>query len=384
MKKLIITTGILTFLVLSCKETKPKETKTVEAEIISDRTVWDSTQAHKWYAEQEWMVGANYNPRSAINQLEMWQAETFDLEMIDEELGWASEIGMNVMRVYLHDLLHKSDSIGLYKRMDDYLGVADKHGIKTLFVFFDSCWNDEPKLGKQPEPLPHRHNSGWVESPGHTALRDSTQYPRYERFIKGTITKFREDERVLGWDLWNEPDNGKWKVSPDSIARSKTSYVIPLLEKSFEWARSVDPKQPLTSGIWGGGDWSSHEVLEPLQKLQLEQSDIITFHHYSNPEDFEKRIIELKRYNKPLICTEYMARTAGSTFQSHLPLGKKHQIGMINWGLVDGKTQTKYPWKSNREKFTKEPDVWFHEVFRADGTPYDPEETKLIEQLTGL
>ena len=177
MKRLIILIGVLAFLVTSCKETQSKETETIKTEIVSARTVWDSTQAQHWFAQQDWMVGANYNTRSAINQLEMWQAETFDIDIIDEELGWAADIGMNVMRVYLHDLVHKSDSTGLYKRMDDYLKVAAKHGIKTLFVFFDSCWNDEPKLGKQPYPLPHHHNSGWVESPVHTALRDSTQYP---------------------------------------------------------------------------------------------------------------------------------------------------------------------------------------------------------------
>ena len=277
---------------------------------VQTRTIWDSTQANQWYASVQWPVGANYNPRTAINQLEMWQAETFDLATIDQELSWAKNIGMNTMRVYLHDLLHASDSTGLYQRMEKYLQVADKHNMKTLFVFFDSCWNDEPKLGKQPDPIPHRHNSGWVESPGHTALRDTTQYPRFEKFIKGTIEKFKDDKRVFGWDLYNEPENGKWKVSKDSIPRSKTSYVMPLLKKSFEWARSVNPSQPLTSGIWGRNNWSSHDTLKPIQRLQIEESDIITFHHYSGPEDFEKRILELKRYNKPIICTEYMARTA--------------------------------------------------------------------------
>lgn len=381
MKKIIFIFSIVLLTTTSCKQKQKASTETKEA--VKERIAWDSTLAKAWYGQQEWLVGANFNPRTAINQLEMWQETSFDLETIDEELGWAEDIGMNVMRVYLHDLLHASDSTGLYQRMDTYLGVADKHGIKTLFVFFDSCWNDEPKLGEQPKPIPRLHNSGWLESPGHIALRDSTQYPRFKSFIKGTISKFKNDERVLGWDLWNEPENGQWKVSQDSIPRSKTSYVLPLLKKCFEWARSAHPSQPLTSGIWGGGDWSTHEGLKPLQKLQLEESDIISFHHYSGPEDFEKRILELKRYKKPIICTEYMARTAGSTFQTHLPIGKKHNVAMINWGLVDGKTQTKYPWDSKKIKYPQEPDIWFHEVFRADGTPYDTEETELIKKLAG-
>lgn len=366
----------------SCKENKTHDEQSKNSIQAKNRTIWDSAKANQWYSSTDWAVGANYNPRTAINQLEMWQDETFDVKTIDQELGWAEDIGMNTMRVYLHDLLHISDSTGLYDRMEKYLQVADKHNIKTLFVFFDSCWNDEPELGKQPDPIPHVHNSGWLESPGHKALRDTTQYPRFEKFIKGTIAKFKDDNRVFGWDLYNEPENGNWKVSKDSIPRSKVSYVMPLLKKCFEWARSVNPNQPLTSGIWGQNDWSSHEKLKPIQKLQIEQSDIISFHHYSNPEDFEKRILELKRYNKPIICTEYLARTKESTFQTHLPIGKKHNIGMINWGLVDGKTQTKYPWSSKNKKLTKEPDIWFHEVFRGDGAPFDIEETKLIKALT--
>src|SRR5687767_2190334 len=127
---------------------------------------WTPQQANEWYAKQPWFVGANYGPATAINQLEMWQADTFDLATIDRELSWAKGLGFNSMRVFLHHLLWEQDPKGFLKRLDQYLEVSDKHGIGTMFVLFDSVWDPEPKLGKQREPQKGLHNSGWLQSPG--------------------------------------------------------------------------------------------------------------------------------------------------------------------------------------------------------------------------
>lgn len=343
--------------------------------------LWTKEKANSWYKEQGWLVGANFLPSTAINQLEMWQAETFDTVTIDRELGWAESIGMNTARVYLHDLLHEQDSLGFYERMDTFLQIADRHHIKPLFVFFDSCWDPFPALGKQRDPKPHVHNSGWVQSPGQKVLKDSTQYPRLEKYVKGVIGKFAQDDRILGWDVWNEPDNMTGPSYEKVEIPNKVEYVIPLLEKTFMWARSANPSQPLTSGIWAG-DWSTHEGLKPIEKIQIEQSDIISFHNYDSPEEFEKRIKWLQRYDRPLLCTEYMARPNGSTFKGFLPIAKKYNVGMINWGFVDGKSQTIYPWDSWTKTYTSEPPVWFHDIFRKDGTPYIQEEVDLIKELT--
>src|SRR5690606_10633866 len=137
------------------------------------REIWTDSAANAWYAGQPWLVGPNYTPANAINQLEMWQEETFDPQTIDKELGWAAELGMNTARVYLHDLPYEQDSTGFLKRIDQFLGIADKHGIKPLLVFFDSCWDPFPEAGTQRAPKPHVHNSGWVQSPGQHALKDS-------------------------------------------------------------------------------------------------------------------------------------------------------------------------------------------------------------------
>lgn len=346
------------------------------------RKVWTKEQAGDWYDKQPWLVGANFLPSTAINQLEMWQAETFDTATIDRELGWAASLGMNTMRVYLHDLLHLQDSAGFYRRMDVFLQMASRHHIKPLFVLFDSCWDPFPHVGKQRPPRPHVHNSGWVQSPGQKALSDSTQYPRLERYVKGVVGKFADDPRILAWDIWNEPDNMTGPSYEKVEIPDKVEYVVPLLKKAFQWARSVNPSQPLTSGVWAG-DWSSPKSLKPIEKLQLEQSDIITFHNYSEPADLEKRILQLQRYDRPMICAEYMARPNGSTFESCLPVGKKYHVGMINWGFVDGKSQTIYPWDSWTKTYSGEPPLWFHDIFRKDGTPYKAEEVAFIRKMTG-
>jgi hypothetical protein len=344
---------------------------------------WTEKEAADWYAKQPWLVGSNYIPANAINELEMWQADTFDPKRIDLELGWAEAIGLNTMRVFLHDLPWQQDAAGFQKRIDTFLQIAAKHHIKPLFVLFDSCWDPEPHLGKQHAPKPGVHNSGWVQSPGAKALQDPSQYPRLEAYVKGVVGAFAKDDRILGWDVWNEPDNGNGGSYKDLEPKNKNQLVVALLPKAFAWARAAHPMQPLTSGVWKD-DWSVREKLGPGAKIQIETSDVISFHSYDKPEVFEKRILSLQQYHRPLICTEYMARGNGSTFQGSLPIAKKYNVGAVNWGLVAGKTQTYLPWDSWEHPYTdREPSVWFHEIFRTDGKPYSAEETELIKQLTG-
>jgi hypothetical protein len=343
---------------------------------------WTEKEAADWYAKQPWLVGSNYIPANAINELEMWQADTFDPKRIDLELGWAEAIGLNTMRVFLHDLPWQQDAAGFQKRIDTFLQIAAKHHIKPLFVLFDSCWDPEPHLGKQHAPKPGVHNSGWVQSPGAKALQDPSQYPRLEAYVKGVVGAFAKDDRILGWDVWNEPDNGNGGSYKDLEPKNKNELVVALLPKAFAWARSAHPAQPLTSGVWKD-DWSVPEKLGAGAKIQIETSDVISFHSYDKPEVFEKRILSLQQYHRPLICTEYMARGNGSTFQGSLPIAKKYNVGAINWGLVAGKTQTYLPWDSWEHPYTdREPAVWFHEIFRTDGKPYSAEETELIKRLT--
>lgn len=347
----------------------------------TQRKIWTKQLANTWYKNQPWLVGCNYSPASAINQLEMWQAETFDTASINKELGWAASIGMNTIRVFLHDLLYQQDAAGFLGRMDIFLSIAERHKIKVMFVLFDSVWDPFPKLGRQKEPRPHVHNSGWVQSPGVETLKDSNQYPRLEEYVKEVVKHFAEDKRILAWDVWNEPDNLNSGSYGKYEPKNKGNIVAPLLKKVFIWARSVNPSQPLTSGIWAG-DWSSDKKLKVWEKVQISQSDIISFHNYDGPAELEKRIKQLQRYGKPLLNTEYMSRGNGSFFEGSLPIFKKYKVGAYNWGLVAGKTNTIYPWDSWKKKYTAEPKLWFHDVFREDGTPYRKSEVDFIRKIT--
>ena len=344
---------------------------------------WSEQKAKDWYSRQPWLVGSNFVPAYAINELEMWQADTFDPKRIDLELGWAASLGMNTMRVFLHDLLWKQDPEGFRRRLNTFLAIAARHRIRPMLVLFDSVWDPNPQLGKQRAPRPGVHNSGWMQSPGARALQDPSEYPRLEAYVKGVVGAFANDERILAWDIWNEPDN----MNPGSYdklePKNKVELVLGLLPKAFAWAREVGPTQPLTCGIWKG-DWSTPDKMTEMDRLQIDLSDIVTFHNYDSPTELERRINFLKRYNRPLICTEYMARGNGSFFMGSLPVAKVHNVGMINWGLVQGKAQTHLPWDSWQRPYTdREPSIWFHEVFRTNGTPYIPEEAEYIKRMIG-
>jgi hypothetical protein len=323
---------------------------------------WLPDKANAWYARLPWLVGCNFIPSTAINQLEMWQADTFDPGTIDRELGWAHDLGFNTVRVFLHDLAWEADAPGFKKRVTRYLEIADKHKIRTLFVLFDDCWNQNPKIGKQPAPRPGVHNSGWVQSPSSKIVCDPKAWGKLERYVKDMVASFGNDARVFMWDLYNEPGNN-----------NLGDKSLPLLKEAFGWARSAQPSQPLTAGVWFNNP--------KLNDYQLSASDVITFHNYNKADDLRNQIHRLKKLGRPVICTEYMARTQRSLFATHLPIFKVEKVGCYNWGLVSGKTQTVYPWGS--PPGAPEPRLWFHDIFRADGTPFDRQEVVVIRKLTG-
>ncbi|HKF05722.1 MAG TPA: hypothetical protein VKB49_25605 [Candidatus Sulfotelmatobacter sp.] len=345
---------------------------------------WTEQKANDWYAQQPWLVGSNYTPKSAINELEMWQEATFDPTQIDTELGWAEAMGMNTMRVFLHDLLWEQDAPGFQKRLDQFLNIASRHHIRPLLVLFDSCWDPLPHLGPQHPPRPGIHNSGWVQSPGAKALADPAQVPRLKAYVQGVVRAFAKDDRILGWDVWNEPGSDTTGNYPKTELKmtEKIARVTTLLPQAFEWAREVSPTEPLTSGVWEI-DTAKNEAPDEIQRIQLRESDVITFHNYSWPESFKAEVEWLRRFHRPIICTEFMARSVGSTFDTILPLAKREHVGAINWGFVAGKTQTYFPWESWQHPYVKhEPPVWFHEVLRSDGKPYRQAEVDLIKELT--
>jgi hypothetical protein len=325
---------------------------------------WSDQKAKDWYAQQPWLKGCNFQPSSAINQLEMFQAATFDTATINRELGWAEGLGFNVMRVFLHHLLWTADKEGFKQRLNTYLTISSKHGIKTMFVFFDDCWNDTAWAGQQPSPKTGVHNSGWVRDPGTMVHRYPDTLRSLEAYVKDILTTFKDDKRILLWDLYNEPGN--------SAQHNKS---MPLLKSVFAWAREVNPSQPVSSGVWNNG-----KEFQELNRFQLENSDIITYHDYMYVDYHAKTIDTLKKYNRPLICTEYMARRNASLFQLIMPMLKKEKVGAINWGFVSGKTNTIFAWDTPIPD-GKEPPLWFHDIYRKDGTPFSKAEIEFLKSM---
>lgn len=381
---------------------------------------WTEEKAWEWYNKQPWLIGTNFISSSAINQLEFWQEDTFDPDLIDKELALSASIGMNTHRVFLHDLLWEQDSLGFIKRIDKYLTISDKHGIKTMVVFFDGVWHPLPKLGKQPEPIPYVHNSGWVQSPGAKLLRDTLAYGKLESYVKGIVKHFANDERVLIWDIYNEP--GQLGIASHDISKEKATqlykkigveineenyhsydlrqiddrsnkqyFTLKLLQNAVRWVRSMNPSQPITTGIYDWNtDWGNFEELSDLDQFILSSSDIISFHEYGDKASGIKRIDQLIQYNRPLMCTEYLNRGnnsggwndeyEGNTFYAYLPLFKKHKVAAYNWGFVSGKTNTIYPWKSWDSTYFSPPAQWHHDIYDENLEPFSNKEVEFIKQ----
>lgn len=325
---------------------------------------WTPEQAREWYQQHPWPLGCNFIPSTACNQLEFWQAESFDPDTIDRELALAHATGFNLIRVYLHDLVWKADSAGFVKRIERFLAMVEQHQLKVLFVFFDDCWNNYAFPGPQPEPRPGVHNSQWLQSPGARHVINPESWPRLKEYVQAILSHFSTDKRIFGWDLYNEPGN-----------EGMLGNSLPLLEAVYQWAREVNPSQPLTTG---GFRWT--EGFKEINECHLANADILSFHDYESlavTQAVVERLLPLKR---PILCTEYMARSQGSELSTHLPYFKEKGIGALNWGFVAGRTQTNYPWES--QPSNEEPDLWFHDLYYRDHKPYRPDEIALIQSLS--
>jgi hypothetical protein len=341
---------------------------------------WRAEEAAAWAAKRPWPVGCNYLPAYAANQIEFWSAELFDAAAIARELGHAADLGFNSLRVYLHDVAWDADPSGFLARLDRFLDLATGQGLATLFVIFDSVWHPYPQPGPQRPPEPGVHNSGWVQSPGALILRDPVRFGSLERYVRDVVGTFRHDSRILGWDIWNEPDNQNFaSYYSRDLMDEKAGIVLPLVEQAFGWARAEQPSQPLTAGVWT--DSFAEADMPELARRQCALSDIISFHWYGPLPEVAERVAQLRRFNRPIWCTEYLARSMGSRFETHLPWFRRERIGAFSWGLVKGRTLTHLPWSTWRNPATADPDPWFHDIVNPDGTPWNAEEARFLREF---
>lgn len=321
---------------------------------------WTAAQARRWYAALPWLVGCNFLPSTAVNDVEMWQRDTFDLPTIDRELGWGRELGYNTVRVFLNYVVWDADADGLKERFGRFLDVAAKRNMTVMPVLFDDCnfAGREAQAGPQPEPVPGVHNSQWVSSPPLKMVTDPSVWPRLQQYVQDMMRTFGQDRRIVAWDLYNEPGNS-----------GMGSRSLPLVEAAFRWARESRPAQPLTVGAWADFDGEMSRQFSAL-------SDVISFHAYDEPDGVRTKINLCAKFDRPVLCTEWLRRQTGNTFEQLLPLFDEHHVACYHWGLVAGRTQTYYPWGS--PPGAPEPAQWQHDVFRQDGSPFNVAERDFI------
>lgn len=329
------------------------------------KNIWTKEKIWEWYNKQPWIVGFNYVPSNAVNSTEMWQKEVFDQSLIRRELRTAADIGYNTCRVFLQYLLWKDCKEELFTCFDTFLNISEDCGIRVIPILFDDCAFDgrEPYLGKQDEPVKGIHNSRWTPSPGFGNADSEKEQELLKRYVTDFVERYGQDERIVLWDLYNEPGNS------DRKGRS-----VKLLRDVFSWARSCDPSQPLTSGIF---------VFEDFDMVCGELSDLISFHDYSPISVTEENVKVLQGYERPMVCTEWLHRPNGNCIESHMPFYKEKRIGIVNWGLVAGKTQTYLNWDASRNPKEGMPEIWQHDILDGDLNPYSKEEVALITSVIG-
>ncbi len=327
---------------------------------------WTTEKAWDWYSRQNWLAGFNYVPSTACNTTEWWQKETFDPTTIDRELGWAENIGYNTTRAFIQYIVWKQDPRGFKERFEEFLKLADKHKITVMPVLFDDCaFGDplqlDPFLGKQREPIPGMILPSWTPSPGKKLAGDPNEKPMLKKYVQDMVGTFGKDKRIIAWDLFNEPMNAAQTGTND------------FLTEIFEWARDVNPQQPLSIATWDNN--------KELNDCITAQSDVITFHRYTDTNGLKKVIAEHKVFGRPVICSEWMARAMGSRFDTDLPVFKAEGVGCYQWGLVSGRTQCQFPWW-NKKGGTVDPNIgWFHDILYNDGKPYRDSEVTVIRKI---
>lgn len=339
---------------------------------------WSTSRAADWRTDTDWLMGCNFIPSSAGNQLEMWQADTYDPDTIDRELRWAADLGFNSVRVFLHDLAWQVDPHGFLDRVDEFLSISQGHGIGVMPVLFDGVWHPNPRPGPQPEPRPGVHNSTWVQGPGAAVLADPRRWDTLRPYVEATVSRFGGDPRVQVWDLFNEPDQPNAISWPQFEIPHKTARADGLLNAVFDWCQDVDPDQPLTAGLFVGVSGAADRVSR-INRTMLSRSDVISFHSYARRKRLERSIELLSRYRRPLLCTEWLARPMGSTIDL-IEVFERHTVDAWSWGLVDGRTQTKFPWTSWLRPSQRQQE-WFHELLHPDGTPWDRDEANSLRRV---
>lgn len=352
---------------------------------------WSPKKANEWYAQMGWLRGCNFLPSNCKGFLDMFQSYQSDehLACADAELALAASLGYNSIRFLLNFNVWRLEHDHLLKQFDAYLSLCKKHGMTAMVMLGCDCCVPKTKLYTPPALGEQRVDWGWHGGTKHSAFEDRKEVGHhlldipefrelYYAFIREIITIHKEDPRICVWDLYNEPGNS-----------NRDEITLPHLQKFFEIAREIDPIQPLTACLWRWDD-AQFETPSPCAQFCLDNADIITYHNYENLEKNVRIIRFLRRFGRPVMNTEWMARPLGSTVFDLFPLFYLENVSCFNWGLVAGKAQYFECWNNIWDRYEAGVDenidfrLWFHDLFRPSHRPYDPKETALIRRICDL
>lgn len=347
---------------------------------------WAKEQAWKWYNARPWIRGCNFMSSDCANRIDQWQEFGFEerFETTKREIELAASIGYNSFRLILEFEVWDKEHDGFMKRLDRYLSYMYDHGITAMLVLSNDCtvpkslWKPAV-MGPQSYDIgyhggrkasPHRSYEGYDER--WHILDDPDIAKRYYEFVREIITTYAHDERVIIWNIMNEPSN----------ERGEKSLVH--MEKFFEIAWTISPDQPLCADIWSGMRGARASTV--IEQRALELSDVISFHQYGSFDTMVSEIEQIKTLGRPALNTEWLHRIFGNNVDNMYPLFYLEKIGSYNWGFVAGKYQTYEPWEgiwmdieAGRGKnydLTK----WQHDLFRPSMRPYDPKEIEIIKK----
>lgn len=348
---------------------------------------WSKEKVWQWYRHVGWQCGFNYLPRTAVNYLDFWQA--FDEQTIEQELGWAEQVGFNSIRIVLSYTVWQADPAQFQQKFARFLDICAKFGLRLMPCLLDDCGfsGQPPILGPQSSPVAGVHNSRAVASPGRSHVMDKTRWPRIQSYVQNLVESFADDGRILMWDLYNEPGNRMiFSARGESLYDAGLeAYSHELMRNLFDWVRGINPVQPLTVAGWQlPPSWenSDHNLYtHPIDLDAFALSDIVSFHAYCKPDRLRRVLDNLSAFERPLFCTEWMARQAGSRIVDQLPVFARRNVSSYQWGLVKGLTQTHIPWPALLEQMSAEEiaeEVWFHDLLYPNGAPYDEHEISLI------
>ncbi|CAE6973464.1 icd [Symbiodinium sp. KB8] len=369
---------------------------------------WSAERIRAWGRRESWKLGANYLPAHCANTFDLFDARWFDTTLLaaERELRIARAAGFSALRILLHEELFYRDGADFLDNVSKLLDVFHRQGMSTMLVLFDACWR--PDSGEPGEDLyiPGVHNSASVQCPTHTVLRafgqgEAWAKKRLHQYVTAVVGRFATDPRVAIWDIYNEPTmrqsehlilprlaaiNG-WAAGsyPEHwlLDGPKLNTILPLVRQAFEWAREVNPVQPLTTAVWdfpnSEDDEDVKEYKAAVNSEMVDLSDIISIHCYCSPDELEQHISELAAKGRgPVLVTEFMARPRNSTLTNSLPVLRRQGAWGYTWGLFQGRSNTHVPWNTWLDTELGMEGPWFHDVFYGNGTAYSEEELKEI------